>query len=137
MSNKIKHAGVVDGVEGECVRVRILQSSACSACKVAAHCNASETKEKIIDVMDADASHYQKGDQVMVVADTAVGFRASLYGYLLPLILMVVTLVGVLAATHSEGLAALSALGILVPYYVLLFLMRNKLRNRLSFTLER
>ena len=137
MSNKIKHAGVVDGVEGECVRVRILQSSACSACKVAAHCNASETKEKIIDVMDADASHYQKGDQVMVVADTAVGFRASLYGYFLPLILMVVTLVGVLAATHSEGLAAVSALGILIPYYVLLFLMRNKLRNRLSFTLER
>ena len=137
MSNKIKHAGVVDGVEGECVRVRILQSSACSACKVAAHCNASETKDKIIDVMDADASHYQKGDQVMVVADTAVGFRASLYGYLLPLILMVVTLVGVLAATHSEGLAAVSALGILMPYYVLLFLMRNKLRNRLSFTLER
>lgn len=137
MSNKIKHAGVVDGVEGECVRVRILQSSACSACKVAAHCNASETKEKIIDVMDADASHYQKGDQVMVVADTAVGFRASLYGYLLPLILMVVTLVGVLAATHSEGLAAVSALGILMPYYVLLFLMRNKLRNRLSFSLER
>ena len=137
MSNKIKHAGVVDGVEGECVRVRILQSSACSACKVAAHCNASETKEKIIDVMDADASHYQKGDQVMVVADTAVGFRASLYGYLLPLILMVVTLVGFLAATHSEGLAAVSALGILIPYYVLLFLMRNKLRNRLSFTLER
>lgn len=137
MSNKIKHAGVVDGVEGECVRVRILQSSACSACKVAAHCNASETKEKIIDVMDADASHYQKGDQVMVVVDTAVGFRASLYGYLLPLILMVVTLVGVLAATHSEGLAAVSALGILIPYYVLLFLMRNKLRNRLSFTLER
>lgn len=137
MSNKIKHAGVVDGVEGECVRVRILQSSACSACKVAAHCNASETKEKIIDVMDADASHYQKGDQVMVVADTAVGFRASLYGYLLPLILMIVTLVGVLAATHSEGLAAVSALGILIPYYVLLFLMRNKLRNRLSFTLER
>lgn len=137
MSNKIKHAGVVDGVEGECVRVRILQSSACSACKVAAHCNASETKEKIIDVMDADASHYQKGDQVMVVADTAVGFRASLYGYLLPLVLMVVTLVGVLAASHSEGLAAVSALGILIPYYVLLFLMRNKLRNRLSFTLER
>ena len=137
MSNKIKHAGVVDGVEGECVRVRILQSSACCACKVAAHCNASETKEKIIDVMDADASHYQKGDQVMVVADTAVGFRASLYGYLLPLILMVVTLVGVLAATHSEGLAAVSALGILIPYYFLLFLMRNKLRNRLSFTLER
>lgn len=136
MSNKIKHNGVVDGVEEGCVCVRILQSSACSACKVAAHCNASETKEKIIEVQVADADRYQRGDSVIVVADTAVGFRASLYGYLLPLILMVVSLVAVLKITQSEGYAAMSALGILVPYYIGLYLLRNKLRNKLSFSLE-
>ena len=136
MSNKIKHNGVVDGVEESCVRVRILQSSACSACKVAAHCNASETKEKIIEVQGADADRYQRGDSVIVVADTAVGFRASLYGYLLPLILMVVSLVAVLKITQSEGYAAVSALGILIPYYIGLYLLRNKLRNKLSFSLE-
>lgn len=136
MSNKIKHNGVVDGVEESCVRVRILQSSACSACKVAAHCNASETKEKIIEVQVADADRYQRGDSVIVVADTAVGFRASLYGYLLPLILMVVSLVAVLKITQSEGYAAVSALGILIPYYIGLYLLRNKLRNKLSFSLE-
>ena len=118
MSNKIKHNGVVDGVEEGCVRVRIFQSSACSACKVAAHCNASETKEKIIEVQVADAVKYQLGDSVVVVADTAVGFRASLYGYLLPLLLMVVALVAVLKITQSEGYAAVSALGILIPYYI-------------------
>lgn len=136
MSNKIKHNGVVDGVEEGCVRVRILQSSACSACKVAAHCNASETKEKIIEVQVADADRYQRGDSVIVVADTAVGFRASLYGYLLPLVLMVVFLVAVLKITQSEGYAAMSALGILIPYYIGLYLLRNKLRNKLSFSLE-
>lgn len=136
MSNKIKHNGVVDGVEEDCVRVRILQSSACSACKVAAHCNASETKEKIIEVQVADAVKYQLGDSVVVVADTAVGFRASLYGYLLPLLLMVVALVAVLKTTQSEGLAAVSALGILIPYYIGLYLLRNKLQNKLSFSLE-
>lgn len=136
MSNKIKHNGVVDGVEEGCVRVRILQSSACSACKVAAHCNASETKEKIIEVQVADAVKYQQGDSVVVVADTAVGFRASLYGYLLPLLLMVVVLVVVLKITQSEGYAAVSALGILIPYYIGLYLLRNKLRNKLSFSLE-
>lgn len=136
MSNKIKHNGVVDGVEEGCVRVRILQSSACSACKVAAHCNASETKEKIIEVQVADAVKYQLGDSVVVVADTAVGFRASLYGYLLPLLLMVVALVTVLKITQSEGYAAVSALGILIPYYIGLYLLRNKLRNKLSFSLE-
>ena len=136
MSNKIKHNGVVDGVEEGCVRVRILQSSACSACKVAAHCNASETKEKIIEVQVADADRYQRGDSVIVVADTAVGFRASLYGYLLPLILMVVSLVAVLKITQSEGYAAMFALGILIPYYIGLYLLKNKLRNKLSFSLE-
>ena len=136
MSNKIKHNGVVDGVEEGCVRVRILQSSACSACKVAAHCNASETKEKIIEVQVADADRYQRGDSVIVVADTAVGFRASLYGYLLPLVLMVVSLVVVLKITQSEGYAAVSALGILIPYYIGLYLLRNKLRNKLNFSLE-
>lgn len=136
MSNKIKHNGVVDGVEEGYVRVRILQSSACSACKVAAHCNASETKEKIIEVQVADADRYQRGDSVIVVADTAVGFRASLYGYLLPLILMVVSLVAVLKITQSEGYAAMSALGILIPYYIGLYLLRNKLRNKLSFSIE-
>lgn len=136
MSNKIKHNGVVDGVEEGCVRVRILQSSACSACKVAVHCNASETKEKIIEVQVADVDRYQRGDSVIVVADTAVGFRASLYGYLLPLILMVVSLVAVLKITQSEGYAAMSALGILIPYYIGLYLLRNKLRNKLSFSLE-
>ena len=136
MSNKIKHNGVVDRVEEGCVRVRILQSSACSACKVAAHCNASETKEKIIEVQVADAVKYQLGDSVVVVADTAVGFRASLYGYLLPLLLMVVVLVAVLKITQSEGYAAVSALGILIPYYIGLYLLRNKLQNKLSFSLE-
>lgn len=137
MSNKIKHSGIVDGVEAGCVRVRILQSSACSACKVAAHCNASETKEKVVEVMDVDAASYRRGDSVVVVADASVGFRASLYGYLLPLLVMVLTLVIVLQQTHSEGMAALSGLGILIPYYLCLYLWRHKLKQKLSFEIEK
>lgn len=135
--NKIRHSGIVDGVEGPCVKIRILQASACSTCKVAAHCNASETKEKIVEVRVADAASYHPGDSVVVVADASVGYRASLYGYLLPLVAMVATLIAVLATTHSEGMAAVSALGILVPYYAVLYLMRNRLRNRFSFKIER
>ena len=82
-------------------------------------------KEKMIEVPTSEASLYRKGDSVVVTADSAVGFRASFYGYLLPLILMVIALVGVLKATHSEGAAALSALGILVPYYVVLYLFQK------------
>lgn len=137
MSDKIKHSGIVERIENGCVSVRIMQSSACSACKVAAHCNASETKEKIIEVNTEHADEYHVGDRVVVVADAAVGFRASLYGYLLPLVVMVVALVVVLKLSHSEGLAAVSALGVLIPYYIGLYFLRGKLKSRLSFDIER
>lgn len=131
--NKIKHTGVVDKVQDGCVTVLILQSSACSGCKVAAHCNASETKEKMIEVADSHANTYQAGDAVTIVADASVGFRASLYGYLLPLLIMMVALVAVLSITKSEGAAALSALGILIPYYMGLYLLRNRIKRKLQF----
>lgn len=136
MSNKIKHPGVVVSADDRSVKVRILQSSACSACKVASHCHASETKEKLVEVAGSGIQGHGVGDHVMVVADNSVGFRASLYGYVLPLVLMVATLVTVLAVVHDEGIAALSALGILIPYYLLLYLLRGKLKAQLTFTLE-
>ena len=89
MSNKIKHSGVVDGVDGTTVRVRILQSSACRACKVASHCNASETKEKLVEVTTSDASQYHVGDSVRVLADTSVGWQPFLLWAYLYLIIYV------------------------------------------------
>ncbi len=136
MSNKIKHSGVVDSVDGENVMVRILQSSACSGCKVASHCNASETKEKMVEVAVEESAHYKVGDSVVVVADATVGFQASLYGYLLPLLCMVLTLVIVLNLAGSEGMAALAALGILIPYYVGLYFLRNRLKRKLTFHIQ-
>lgn len=134
--NKIKHAGVIDSIGEGGVKVRILQSSACSGCKVASHCNASETKEKMIEVPTDQARLHQVGDSVTIVADSSVGFRASLYGYILPLVLMVATLIAVLQMSQSEGIAALSALGILVPYYLVLYLLRNQLKSKLTFEIK-
>ena len=52
MNNNIKHLGIVESIDGSHVRVKILQSSACSSCSAKSHCNVSETKEKIIDIHD-------------------------------------------------------------------------------------
>ena len=49
MSTKISHSGIVERIDGDCVQVRIVQTSACAACKVAGYCNAAESKEKVID----------------------------------------------------------------------------------------
>ena len=136
MSNKIKHSGVVENILGDSVQVRIVQTSACAACKVAGYCNASESKEKLVDIYHADTRNLKVGDVVTVTASTQVAAQALLLGFGLPFVVLVAVLIAVLLITGNEGAAALSGLGALVPYYAVLFLFRNRIRDKLSFSIE-
>lgn len=137
MSDKIKHSGTIESIEGQHVRVRIMQVAACAACKVASHCNASESKVKIVDVFDApDVQALAVGQDVVVTASRDVAGRALLIGFGLPFILMVAVLVAVLQLTGNEGLAALSGIGALVPYYFVVWLLRQRIAHEISFQIE-
>ena len=70
MADIIKHRGIVEKVEGSHVVVRIVQTSACAACSAKGLCNASESKEKQIDVFEADAS-YRIGEEVVLCGSTS------------------------------------------------------------------
>lgn len=136
MNDKISHTGIVERIAEGCVTVRILQASACAACKVAGHCSAAETKEKLVDVSCNDDAAYSQGQTVMVTASHDVAFRALLLGFGLPLVLMVMVLVLVLSMSGDEAVAALGGLGILAPYYLLLWLMRSRIGRSVSFHIE-
>ena len=136
MSNKIKHSGVVEKIVGDCVRVRIVQTSACASCKVAGHCNAAESKEKLVDIRCANSAAYKTGQQVVVTASTEVAARALLLGFGLPFVVLVSVLFIVLQVSGNEALAAMSGLAALLPYYVVLYLFRGRIREQLSFSIE-
>ena len=137
MHTKISHPGIVESIADGCVKVRILQVSACASCKVAGHCNASESKEKIVDVLEADTSCLRVGDSVVVCASRSVANRALVLGFGMPFLLLIGVLVAVLYLTDNEALAALAALGSLLPYYFLLWLRRDSIREQISFHLEK
>ena len=136
MSQKISHSGVIERIEGNRIKVRIVQTSACAACKVAGHCNAAESKVKIVDVLGADVARYQEGQGVTVWASKDVANRALVLGFGLPFLLMIVVLLAVLHFTHNEGVAALAALGSLLPYYLLLWWYRDSIQRGISFQIE-
>ena len=136
MSQKISHAGVIESIEGDSIKVRIVQTSACAACKVAGHCNAAESKVKIVDVVGADATRYQLGQEVVVWVSKDVANKALVLGFGLPFLLMIAVLVIVLHVTDNEGAAALSALGSLLLYYGLLWLRRESIQRGISFRIE-
>lgn len=135
MNTSIKHCGIVDEISDRCIKVRIVQSSACASCKVASHCNASESKEKIVEVYDDNSKLFSVGDNVVVMASTKVGLFAVFLSSVIPLFLLIVTLATVLAITNNEVYAALSSIGILIPYYIILYIFKDRIRSRLSFNI--
>ena len=133
---KISHSGIIESIAEGCVKVRILQTSACAACKIAGHCNVSESKEKIVEVFTDHTAGYSLGQEVVVCASRDVANKALLLGFGVPFLVLVGVLVLVLRVTGNEGVAALSGLLALVPYYFVLYLFRSRIREQLSFYIE-
>ena len=136
MNHIIRHSGVVESIEDGCVHIRITQTSACAACKVAGYCNAAESKEKIIDVYCDDVAAYSIGQAVVVTTTGQVAARALLWGFGFPFLLLVVVLFLTWLLTAHESWAALCALASLTPYYMVLWLMRDKMSQQLAFSIE-
>ena len=136
MNNRISHFGVVDKVSEDSVTVRILQTSACAACKVANHCNISESKVKVVEVNCDNTVAYREGQSVVVSASKAVANRALLLGFGIPFLILVFVLFAVLRLSGNEAVAAVSSLGALIPYYLALWLLRQQIGQHVSFAIE-
>jgi len=136
MENSIRHEGIVESIDGEHIRVRITQHSACSACKIASHCTAAESKEKVVDVFHGARKDLNVGDSVVVGTSGQTAGMALLMGFGLPLILLLAVLAVMLSAGAGEGSAALAALCALVPYYILLWSQRHRIARKIAFSIE-
>ena len=133
-TESIRHEGIVESIGADSVSVRILQASACSSCSARGLCRSSESKEKLVEAR----GHYptlKVGDGVVLQGSVRQGLRASMLAYVVPLVLMTVTL---FVGTHlgGEAVGALAALMVLVLYYGALYLLREKLGRKFEFRIE-
>ena len=137
MADIIKHRGIVEKVEGSHVVVRIVQTSACAACSAKGLCNASESKEKQIDVYEVNAS-YRIGEEVVLCGTTSRGMRAVFLAFGIPMLLLLVALFVTMRVTDGDALvSSLVALFAVVPYYLVIYFMKDKLNKTFSFTIEK
>ena len=137
MTNKIKHLGIVENIDGFHVKVRIIQVSACSTCSIKGHCNASDMKEKLIDAYNLQSLPLNIGERVMVCGTTSMGMKAVLLAFAVPFLVLLLSLFVVMSLTDGdELLSAMVSLCMLVPYYLFIYKVRNKLSTTFSFTVE-
>ena len=131
----IKHDGIVIAVNSDnTVRVRIVQTSACSACKAKAMCASAESKEKEIEAIGDGL--LAVGDEAEVMVQQKMGWKAVLLAYVLPFVVMmtVVAIGNEAIGKNGEaiiGTAALCAMGV---YYIVLGFFKDKIQKDFSFT---
>ena len=137
MADIIKHRGIVEKVDGSHVVVRILQTSACSACSAKGLCNASESKEKQIDVYEGNPS-YRIGEEVVVCGTTSMGMRAVLLAFGIPLLhIFLAVFIAMKITGGNELLSSLIALAAVIPYFIAIYFIKDKLNKTFSFTIEK
>lgn len=148
----IKHDGIIIALnEDGTALVRIVQTSACAACKAKAMCASAESAEKEMTVVLLGDGQWAVGDSVEVMVQQKMGWKAVVLAYLLPFFVMLAVMFignGLLAMgdgaagllgdeAKREAVLGTVALCAMAVYYLVLGLFKDKLQKEFSFTAKK
>ncbi|MFC2089285.1 SoxR reducing system RseC family protein [Bacteroidota bacterium] len=132
----IDHVGFVESVNDSMATIKINSVSACASCHAKGACSAADQEEKVLTV-STGMQAFHPGEQVRVKISKRTGLKAVAMGYVYPFLLLMVVLIALSIAGIPELQAGLWSLIALVPYYIGIYLLRNRVGNTFSFTMEK
>lgn len=135
MSN-FTHPAEIIKINKNSLLVKICRPEACSGCAIKSACQLKENAQQQLVIPTKHASDYRVGQSISVEISHKTGFLAILYAYIIPLILMLSTLIIAVNLTANELTAGFFSIFVLVPYYIALFLCKNRLNQKFSFKIS-
>lgn len=137
-NGSIEHDGTVVSVESGRVRVDVEVGEACGACASRKQCALGQASQhRSIEIATSDASSYSVGERVTVATRSGAGITAVMFGYVVPLVVLVAALVACICAGSTDGIAAIVSIAAVAVYYVVLYALRNKISQKISFTISK
>lgn len=133
----VKKEGTIQKIEGGIAYVAITCEEACKSCSARNACHIVNDSTKTIEVTLADDTKYDLQENVEVLIRESLCFKAVFLGYLLPFLLMVASLVIGTAVALEEVYVALSTITLLVPYYMILYFFKERLKKSFSFKIRK
>ena len=130
------HTGKVVSMTPTMTTVQIVSQSACSECHAAGLCGLSDFTEKAVEVPTSPSATYGVGDEVQVVLKASMGFKAVWIAYVLPLVVLLAVALGLIALGVPEVVSGLAGIGAVALYYLVIWLLRDRLRNEYVFTIQ-
>jgi len=132
----IEHEGIIDRIEGDVAHVKINSVSSCASCHAKGVCSAADQEEKYLDV-PLQGANYGQGEMVQVQVAKHLGFRAVALGYVYPFLLLMAVLIAFSIAGTPELRAGSYALISVIPYYLILFLLRKRIGSAFTFSIKK
>ena len=145
----IKHDGIIIALDEDgTALVRIVQTSACAACKAKAMCASAESAEKEMTVVLLGDEQWAVGNEVEVMVQQKMGWKAVVLAYLLPFFVMLAVMfvgnellamgdgaTGILGdEAKREAVLGTVALCAMALYYLVLGMFKDRLQKEFSFT---
>ena len=136
MENRISHEGIVTKIDNENIEVKILSQSACAACNIKGACNMSEMKEKIIIIPAPKDKNLSIGQEVKISMGLGQANRAVIFAYVIPVVILISMIFILNSLKIEEGINALISIGSLIPYYLILFLFKDKIKRKFEYEIH-
>ena len=136
MENRISHEGIITEIDSNNVRVKILSKSACVSCNIKGACNMSEMKEKIIVIPRPEDKDLCIGQEVTVSMGLGQANKAVIFAYVIPTIILFSMIFILNYFKVEEGINALISIGSLIPYYLILFLFKDKIKRKFEYEIH-
>ena len=134
--NEIAHRGKITEITPEFTTIEILVSSACSSCGARSLCGMSEDQEKVIMLPTDPYATHKVGDEVQVCTKMTMGLKAVWISYVIPLIILMILILSLSSVLESQVACGLAAIGGVVLYYFVIWLLRSRLQNEFVFYIE-
>lgn len=115
------------------IEAMIQNRSTCSGCSLQAQCVTTECRKKLIEIPTQKNNTYYPEQKITVSLSEVSGWKAVFYAYILPLMLVLITLCLTWFTTENEILSGIYAFLSVFPYYLLLFLFRKHFKKQIHF----
>lgn len=130
----ITHQGLVTNTQNGHATIHLIQEAECHSCRMKEFCGVTDEDRNTFYITDQSL---KVGDSVQVAIKPSTGFMAMFWAYFFPFLLIVGILIIGNILLWKEWKSGVIALASLVPYYLILVMIRHFFHKTLQLDITK